>query len=385
MSRALYFDARNIFNISTLTGKYNGGNNYAAGLLKTLLSNNKVNVLIICPKNATDHVLNQYSISAEKLITESSLKKITFYENSIYFNPLVPDTKNFLAELMYVKNNNPTLKIRLTIHDRRHHEDIIDRYNGILNEGIKHCYFILGVGRFINSIKKDIIIKKILDSSDEVFTVSNYSMQELLRLGNPNYISYYVQPIQFTKEMGLAADNYILFVSAGRSEKNFIRALKAFEVYVKKNNDKDIRLKVTGLNDRQKIVIKDKSIINETILDNQVDLLGYIDDQEFSKLYAECKFLLFTSKSEGFGLPVAEAMFFNKPVVASRISSIPEVMGSAAIYVDPYSIKSIAEGIEKMMDHEIYNKYIQYTKNKKTIWEKQVELDNQVLIERIIE
>ena len=181
------------------------------------------------------------------------------------------------------------------------------------------------------------------------------------------------------------AKNYILFVSAGRSEKNFIRALKAFEMYVKKNNDKDIRLKVTGLNDRQKIVIKDKSIINETILDNQVDLLGYIDDQEFSKLYAECKFLLFTSKSEGFGLPVAEAMFFNKPVVASRISSIPEVMGSAALYVDPYSIKSIAEGIEKMMDHEIYNKYIQYTKNKKTIWEKQVELDNHVLIERIIE
>ena len=385
MSRALYFDARNTFNISSSTGKYNGGNNYAIALLMRLLNNDKVNVLIICPENVTDYLLNQYSISSEKLITESSLKNITFYENSIYFNPLAPDTKFFFNELIYVKVKNPTLKIRLTIHDRRHHEDIIDKYNGILNEGIKHSYFILGAGRFINSIKKDIIVKKILDLSDEVFTVSNYSMQELLSLGNPNYISYYVQPIQFTNITRLVENNYILFVSAGRSEKNFIRALKAFEQYVKNKNDKDVRLKVTGLNDRQKTVIKDKRIIDETILDNQVDLLGYIDDDEFSKLYAECKFLLFTSKSEGFGLPVAEAMFFEKPVVASRLSSIPEVMGSAAIYVDPYSIDSIASGIEKMMDTKTYSKYVQYTKEKRTIWEKQVVLDNQVLIERITE
>lgn len=385
MSRTLYFDARNTFNISSSTGKYNGGNNYAIALLKRLLSNDKVNVLIICPKNATDYVLNQYSISVDKLITESSLKNITFYDNSIYFNPLVSDTKHFLDELIYVKSNNPTLKIRLTIHDRRHHEDIIDKYNGILNEGIKHNYFILGVGRFINSIKKDIIVKKILHLSDEVFTVSNYSMQELLSLGNTNYISCYVQPIQFTNRTILVEGNYVLFVSAGRSEKNFIRALKAFEQYVKNKNDKDVRLRVTGLNDRQKTVIKDKHIIDETILDYQVDLLGYINGEEFSKLYAECKFLLFTSKSEGFGLPVAEAMFFNKPVVASRLSSIPEVMGSAAIYVDPYSIDSIASGIEKMMDTKTYNKYVQYTKDKRTIWEKQVVLDNQVLIERITE
>lgn len=381
----IYIDLRYSFAVAKNSGKFNGGNNYAQKIMSLLLNEYKDVILICSSVEVSNYLENKYGISSESFIVAQKLSEIDFRDASVYFNPQAQDSYHYLKEIIALKKFKSMVKVKMTIHDRRHHEDIVDKYNGILNKGIKSNFIILGLGRFINSIIKDRIVRQLLKRSDEIFTVSNYSMQELLSLGNPNYISYYVQPIQFTNITRLVENNYILFVSAGRSEKNFIRALKAFEQYVKNKNDKDVRLKVTGLNDRQKTIIKDKRIIDETILDNQVDLLGYIDDDEFSKLYAECKFLLFTSKSEGFGLPVAEAMFFEKPVVASRLSSIPEVMGSAAIYIDPYSIDSIASGIEKMMDAKTYNMYLQYTKDKRTIWEKQVELDNQVLIERIIE
>ncbi len=53
----------------------------------------------------------------------------------------------------------------------------------------------------------------------------------------------------------------------------------------------------------------------------------------------------FPSLYEGFGLPPLEAMACGTPVVTSRISSLPEVVGDAAVLVDPYSVEDIAEGI----------------------------------------
>ncbi len=56
--------------------------------------------------------------------------------------------------------------------------------------------------------------------------------------------------------------------------------------------------------------------------------------------------VLFPSLYEGFGLPVLEAMLLGTPVVTSRTSSLPEIAGDAALYVDPYDIDDIAEAIK---------------------------------------
>ena len=56
--------------------------------------------------------------------------------------------------------------------------------------------------------------------------------------------------------------------------------------------------------------------------------------------------VLFPSLYEGFGLPVLEAMLLGTPVVTSRASSLPEIAGDAALYVNPYDIDGIAEAIK---------------------------------------
>ncbi len=62
--------------------------------------------------------------------------------------------------------------------------------------------------------------------------------------------------------------------------------------------------------------------------------------------------MLFPSLYEGFGLPVLEAMLLGTPVVTSRTSSLAEIAGDAALYVDPYDINSIINAIKTITADE---------------------------------
>ena len=76
-----------------------------------------------------------------------------------------------------------------------------------------------------------------------------------------------------------------------------------------------------------------------------IKLLGYVPDEALPYLYRGADFLLFPSLYEGFGLPVLEAMACGTPVVTSSTTSLPEVAGDAAVFVDPESVSSITTGI----------------------------------------
>ncbi|MBR6123426.1 glycosyltransferase, partial [Candidatus Saccharibacteria bacterium] len=94
--------------------------------------------------------------------------------------------------------------------------------------------------------------------------------------------------------------------------------------------------------------LKLDSLVNE----HGIVFFDYIDDNELISLYRHASFLLYTSKSEGFGLPALEAAKFGCPVVAAYATSIPEVLGTNCLYVNPYSIDSIKNGIMEMSKEE---------------------------------
>lgn len=82
----------------------------------------------------------------------------------------------------------------------------------------------------------------------------------------------------------------------------------------------------------------------------RVHFLSGIDDAELAALYGGAVALVFPSLYEGFGLPCLEAMACGTPVIASRAGSLAEVIGDAAIAVDPMDAAAIAAGIERLLD-----------------------------------
>ena len=80
-----------------------------------------------------------------------------------------------------------------------------------------------------------------------------------------------------------------------------------------------------------------------------VRFFGFVPDRTLAALYRLASVFAFPSLYEGFGLPPLEAMACGTPVVTSRISSLPEVVGDAALLVDPYSVEDIADGLERVL------------------------------------
>jgi glycosyltransferase involved in cell wall biosynthesis len=80
-------------------------------------------------------------------------------------------------------------------------------------------------------------------------------------------------------------------------------------------------------------------------------------DHELEYLYRNCLFTVYPSYYEGWGLPVGESLWLGKPVVASNSSSIPEVAGPLADYVDPFDGEQIKTAIKKLITDEPYRKH----------------------------
>jgi glycosyltransferase involved in cell wall biosynthesis len=76
-------------------------------------------------------------------------------------------------------------------------------------------------------------------------------------------------------------------------------------------------------------------MLEEFSLQQDIIQLGYVDDTTLQWLYQHCFAFIYPSLFEGFGLPVLEAMSLGVPVIASRVTSIPEIVGEAGILVDP--------------------------------------------------
>lgn len=87
-------------------------------------------------------------------------------------------------------------------------------------------------------------------------------------------------------------------------------------------------------------------------LQESVLCLGYVPYAHLPAIYRGATALVFPSLFEGFGMPLLEAMTCGCPIVASRATSIPEVVGEAALFIDPLSEESIADGLERIVEDQ---------------------------------
>lgn len=150
----------------------------------------------------------------------------------------------------------------------------------------------------------------------------------------------------FERERLVGKGNEMIFsVGVIQTRKNTINAVKAL-----RHLPDRYRLVIAGGDGHGSQAIHD--FIRTEGLGSRVVLLGYAPAEQLPIMYDAASVFLFPSFEEGFGLPVLEAMAHGLPVVASKTSSLPEVGGEAALYVDPHDPKDIAEKVARATEDE---------------------------------
>jgi len=135
----------------------------------------------------------------------------------------------------------------------------------------------------------------------------------------------------------------VLSVGVLQTRKNTINALRAVA-----SLPEHYRLVLVGGDGHGSEAIHE--FIRTEKLESRVIRLGHVAAHRLPLIYQAANVLLFPSLEEGFGLPVLDAMANGLPVVASNTSSLPEVGGDAALYVDPHDPRDIAEKVERAVE-----------------------------------
>lgn len=140
---------------------------------------------------------------------------------------------------------------------------------------------------------------------------------------------------------------YFLSVSCNIGRKNTISVLRAYELFLEQNPEHDLILVWRN----PPFEIKEKYLSPQ--FKNRIHFVANISDEELGLLYSSATAMFFPSKYEGFGLPIAEAMASGTPVVTCRNSSLEEVGGDAALYVDPEDIDAMADWMVKFEKEDL--------------------------------
>jgi glycosyltransferase involved in cell wall biosynthesis len=171
---------------------------------------------------------------------------------------------------------------------------------------------------------------------------------------------------------------YVLYVGTLHPRKNLVRLVQAFASVLQCLSGRPGRGSEPGpgsqfpVPDLQLVLAGQKGWLYDDVaaqvrklgLDGRVILTGYVPDDDLPALLSGALAFVFPSLYEGFGLPVLEAMACGTPVVCSNVSSLPEVVGDAALMVDPLDIDSLAKGLvaavtDDMLRHELIERGFQ--------------------------
>jgi alpha-1,3-rhamnosyl/mannosyltransferase len=142
--------------------------------------------------------------------------------------------------------------------------------------------------------------------------------------------------------LGLRAGEYLLFLGTIEPRKNLVRLLEAME-----STDRDVGpLVLAGGQGWNNGDIR--AAIGRLARTGRVRELGYVSNELRLALHGGARAFVYPSLYEGFGLPPLEAMACGTPVLTSNVSSLPEVVGDAALLVDPEDVSAIAAGMTRL-------------------------------------
>jgi glycosyltransferase involved in cell wall biosynthesis len=200
--------------------------------------------------------------------------------------------------------------------------------------------------------------------SDAILTVSEASRRDILRFypeADPDRIQVVPNAIddaileepgeeerERVTERYQIRGRYVLYAGNIKPHKNLDRLISAFGVLKQTSGHEDVKLLIIG--DEVNKWGSLRRSVEAAGVRQDVRFFGFVPDHTLSALYRMASVFAFPSLYEGFGLPPLEAMACGTPVVTSKISSLPEVVGDAAILVDPYDVEDIAAALVRVLD-----------------------------------
>lgn len=152
------------------------------------------------------------------------------------------------------------------------------------------------------------------------------------------------------KERYQIRGRFVLYAGNIKPHKNLDRLIEAFGLVKQRPGQEDLKLLIIGEEVNRYGSLRRS--VEAAGVRQDVRFFGFVPDRTLAALYRLAAVFAFPSLYEGFGLPPLEAMACGTPVVTSRVSSLPEVVGDAALLVDPYSPEDIAQGILKALEDE---------------------------------
>ena len=275
--------------------------------------------------------------------------------SSIEFLPLPVTVSNLLGKSAGYFTNN------MDDYDISHGTD---HYVYPFRKGKKvmtiHDLTFLKYPQFCTNIVKQYTqrIKKCLQWTDAIITISESSKQDII-----DYLGYEKEKIfvtygasrynlDFLKNLNIEiiknkinydfAQPYLLFVSTIEPRKNIINLIKAFNICQEKYHLPHHLILIGGKGWQYEPIFAE---IDNSPFRDYIHHLGYLTDAEVAIFYAHADIFVYPSLYEGFGLPILEAMTLGAPVITSSVSSMPEVAGDAAIYINPYDVEDLAKTI----------------------------------------
>lgn len=166
----------------------------------------------------------------------------------------------------------------------------------------------------------------------------------------------------------LNPQKYVVFIGARSSYKNFKLTVDSLHY-----SDLNLQLVIVS---NQPLNRSEVTYLNQKLGCGRYFLFNKLSNSDLNGLYSNAFSLMYLSKYEGFGIPVLEAQRSGCPVIASVLSSIPEVGGNGYIPVETLDVQSVSNAIKKLLDQSVRIQIIEkgYANSMRFSWEKTSEL-----------
>lgn len=329
-----------------MLGDHSGGNeSYYTNILRAMETNPEDKVYLFVKEGIdVSEFNNKYIII--RFASSSSVKR-----NFVELNQLC---KKFRIEVLHTQYYIPFIrscKVICTIHDIcfEHYRNIFTRKEYIRQKilipyAAKHSEYIFTVSEHAKSD----IVKHYHINPDKVIVTYN-AVNEQFRILNYKELN----ETELRRKLKIGNDPFLLTVGNLQPRKNLPRLIEAFNGW--KNEIKSsTKLVIVGkkawmYSDILKVAGSDSGNIIFT---------DYVSNDDLVRLYNAAKGFIYPSFFEGFGIPPLEAMACGTPVAVANTTSLPEVVGDAGIYFNPFDVKEIKESIQLIMNDKHRDEFV---------------------------